>query len=149
MAINIDVSGFDTPPPIDNMEHRFIDGDTLINKEGNLLRLQGLSAPEIMRMIDGNLKPGTAGGWEATKQIRNLAEQFDFNNVHYLTNPDGTPMMDATGTRQLVRITDPDGRDFVETLNSYGIGKLNRFSSPEEIRASQIGAMLRAEGTPN
>ena len=149
MTINIDVSGFDRPPPIDNMEHRFIDGDTLVNKEGNLLRIQGLSAPEIMRMIDGNLKPGTAGGWEATKQIRNLAEQFDFNNVHYLTNSDGTPMMDATGTRQLVRITDPDGRDFVETLNSYGIGKLNRFSSPEEIRASQIGAMLRAEGTPS
>ena len=48
-------------------------------------------------------------------------------------------MMDATGKRQLIRLTDENGRDFVESLSSYGINKLGRFSSQAEIDAYHWG----------
>ena len=53
--------------------------------------------------------------------------------------------MDATGTRQLVRLTDDEGRDFVETLSRYGINKLGRYSSQEEIQAAEWGAAKKSE----
>ena len=125
--------------------HTFIDGDTLMNEEGNLLRIQGLSAPEIQRLMDsGYMKPGTPGGLEAYKQIEKLAEEFGYNNVQYLTNDDGSPMMDTTGTRQLVRLVDDKGRDFTETLSRYGINKLGRFSTNEEIDKYRLGMIKKS-----
>jgi len=130
----IDIPTLQVPKPIAGSGgHRFIDGDTLVNEEGNLLRIEGLSAPEIRRLMDsGYLKPGTPGGLEATKQIEELANQFGYNNVKYLTNEDGSPKLDVHG-RQLVRLSDEYGRDFTETLTRYGINKLSRYSSEEEI----------------
>ena len=125
--------------------HTFIDGDTLMNEEGNLLRIQGLSAPEIQRLMDsGYMKPGTPGGLEAYKQIEKLAEEFGYNNVQYLTNDDGSPMMDTTGTRQLVRLVDDKGRDFTETLSRYDINKLSRFSTNEEIDKYRLGMIKKS-----
>lgn len=125
--------------------HTFIDGDTLMNEEGNLLRIQGLSAPEIQRLMDsGYMKPGTPGGLEAYKQIEKLAEEFGYNNVQYLTNDDGSPMMDATGSRQLVRLVDDKGRDFTETLSRYDINKLSKFSTNEEIDKYRLGMVKRS-----
>ena len=71
------------PEPISGSSgHTFIDGDTLVNKEGNLLRIEGLSAPEIDRLMDsGYFKPGTPGGVTATQQIERLAEEFGYNNI--------------------------------------------------------------------
>ena len=37
---NIDTSDFVMPKAINQEEHKFIDGDTLMNEEGNLLRIQ-------------------------------------------------------------------------------------------------------------
>ena len=137
----IDAPTLEVPKPISGSGgHTFIDGDTLINEEGKLLRIQGLSAPEINRLMDsGYLKPGTPGGVAATQQIERLAEEFGYNNIQYLTNPDGSPMMDTLGKRQLVRLTDDSGRDFVETLTRYGINKLGKFSSSEEIDKYRLG----------
>ena len=143
---NIDTSDFVMPKAINQEEHKFIDGDTLTDKEGKLFRIEGLSAPEIMHITgQGELAPGTPGGLAATEQIEGLAKKFNYNNVIKLTNPDGSPKMDATGTRQLVRITDENGRDFVETLSRYGINKLGKFSSPEEINAYQWGAARKSD----
>ena len=129
------------PEPISGSSgHTFIDGDTLVNKEGNLLRIEGLSAPEIDRLMDsGYFKPGTPGGVTATQQIERLAEEFGYNNIQYLTNPDGSPKMDATGTRQMVRLIDDTGRDFTETLSRYGINKLGRYSTQEDINKYRLG----------
>ena len=143
---DIDISGLETPKDISGEGHKFIDGDTLVDDKGNLLRIEGLSAPEIMHLTNqGELDPGGPGGLEATRQIESLAKQFNYNNIHKLTNPNGSPKMDATGTRQLVRITDDEGRDFVETLSRYGINKLGKYSSQEEIQAAEWGAAKKSE----
>ena len=143
---NIDISGIETPKDISGEGHKFIDGDTLVDDKGSLLRIEGLSAPEIMHLTNqGELDPGGPGGLEATRQIESLAKQFNYNNIHKLTNPNGSPKMDATGTRQLVRITDDEGRDFVETLSRYGINKLGKYSSQEEIQAAEWGAARKSE----
>jgi len=129
--------------------HTFIDGDTLRNSEGNLLRIQGLDAPEILKLTTRGITPGTPGGSEAFKQIQTLAGQFGFHNVNYLTNDDGTPMLDATGKRQMVRLTDDSGRDFTETLAKYGITDLGKYSSPDEILAWQWGQAKKLDHVNN
>ena len=142
----IDIPTLEVPKPITGSGgHTFIDGDTLVNEEGKLLRIEGLSAPEINRLMEsGYFKPGTPGGLEAYKQIQSLANQFGYNNIKYLTNPDGSPKLDVHG-RQLVRLADEYGRDFTETLSRYGINKLSRYSSEEEIDKYQYGMAKRSQ----
>ena len=136
----IDVSNFEARTPLtEESPYTFLDADTIRNQEGELFRLQGYSAPEIMHQTDDGLTPGGPGGWGTTQEIDALARNLGFNNVHRLTNSDGSPMMDATGKRQLIRLTDENGRDFVESLSSYGINKLGRFSSQAEIDAYHWG----------
>ena len=70
------------PKAINQEEHKFIDGDTITDKEGKLFRIEGLSAPEIMHITgQGELAPGTPGGLAATEQIEGLAKKFNYNNV--------------------------------------------------------------------
>jgi len=124
--------------------HTFADADTLRNDDGNLLRIQGLEAAEIAHLTESGLQSGTAGGSAATDQIIALANKFGFNNVQYLTNTDGSPMMDATGTRQMVRIKDASGRDFTEQLTRHGINELGAYSTNNEIITAKLGMADRA-----
>jgi len=141
----IDISGFKPREAFatgfaDEVPYTFLDADTIKNNSGELFRVQGLSAPEIMHQIPtGGLTPAGPGGYEYTKQIDGLAKKMGFTNVHRITNPDGSPMMDATGKRQLVRITDDEGRDFVQMLSLHGINKLGQYSSQSEIDAYKWG----------
>jgi len=125
--------------------HTFIDGDTLRNTKGQLLRIEGLDAPETLKIIEDGFSPGTPGGTAAYKQMQTLAEQFGFHNIHYLTNEDGSPKLDATGSRQLVRLTDDSGRDFTETVARHGILNLNKYSTPDEILAWQWGQAVKQD----
>ena len=124
--------------------HTFADADTLRNSEGNLLRVQGLEAAELAHVTATGLDPGTAGGMAATQEIMALANKFGFNNVQYLTNPDGSPMMDATGTRQMVRIKDKVGRDFTEQLTKHGINEVGAYSTNNEVITAKLGMAERA-----
>ena len=148
MAIGkIDVSGFEPRSSFTDTEEpfTFLDADTIRNSEGELFRVQGFSAPEVLHQTEAGLKAAGPGGWEMTNQIDKLAKEMGFTNVHRLTNPDGSPMMDATGTRQMVRITDKNGKDFVEALTSYGINKLSRWSSQDEIDAYQFSKLQKTQ----
>jgi len=132
----------------DSDGHAFVDGDTLRNTEGKLLRVEGLTAAEIMRLDpEGKFSAGTPGGTASWVQLRNLAENFGFNNVVYLTNPDGSPKMDATGNRQLVRLKNNKGDDFTQTVLRKGITKLGAFSTAEDIEAWQWGDAQVSEAT--
>tara|TARA_R100000152_G_C6780977_1_gene214574 strand:+ start:1114 stop:5352 length:4239 start_codon:yes stop_codon:yes gene_type:complete len=147
----IDISGFKPREAFatgfdDEVPYTFLDADTIKNDSGELFRVQGLSAPEIMHQIPtGGLTPPGPGGYEYTKQIDGLAKKMGFTNVHRITHPDGSPMMDATGKRQLVRITDDQGRDFVQMLSLHGINKLGQYSSQSEIDAYRWGQTDKLE----
>ena len=139
------------PTPVEGSEEyksfTFLDADTVTDSQGKFLRIQGLSAPEILHSRkDGSLKEAEAGGWETSKQVEGIANKLGYNKIEYLTNPDGTPMMDATGERQLVRIKDSRGRDLVESLSRYGIGDLGQYSSKAEIDARLWGNALKDPG---
>ena len=124
--------------------HTFADGDTLRNDEGNLLRIEGLEAAEIAHATPYGIESGTAGGVTAYDQIKRLANKYGYNNVEYLTNPDGSPKMDATGSRQMVRLKDSSGRDFTEQLSRFGLNQVGAYSSQEEILAQRLGMAERA-----
>ena len=118
----------------------FLDGDTVTDDEGNLLRIQGLSLPEIMHSDSmGPYKAGAPGGWQAKKEIEGLANKLGFNKIVYLTNPNGTPMMDATGTRQLIEIKDDKGRDFVQQLNLHNIGAPTKYTTDDQLISYLFG----------
>ena len=138
------------PTPVEGSEEyqsfTFLDADTVTDSQGRLLRVQGLSAPEIMHATDKGLTEAGAGGWETTKQVEGIANKLGYNKIEYLTNPNGSPMLDATKTRQLIRIKDSQGRDLVESLSMYGIGDLGRYSSKNEIDARLWG---EAQVNPN
>ena len=124
--------------------HTFADGDTLRNSEGDLIRIEGLEAAEVGHLTKLGLKPGTAGGQKAAEVIQNLANEFGFNNVHYQTNPDGSPKMDATNTRRIGRITDDSGRDFTQMLTQHGINQVGKYSTNDDIIAAEFGVAERA-----
>tara|TARA_R110002050_G_scaffold10996_4_gene37497 strand:- start:6120 stop:10346 length:4227 start_codon:yes stop_codon:yes gene_type:complete len=125
---------------------KFSDPDTLISPDNKLLRIQGLEAAEISRILpDGTVTQGTAGGAMANEIIPRLASKKGFNNVVYLTNEDGSPMMDTTGTRQLVRLTDKHGKDFTATLAAEGLASTNTYSSDADIEAEAFGELRRSK----
>lgn len=125
---------------------KFSDPDTLISPDNKLLRIQGLEAAEISRILpDGTVTQGTAGGAMANEVIPRLASKKGFNNVVYLTNEDGSPMMDTTGTRQLVRLTDKHGKDFTATLAAEGLASTNTYSSDADIEAEAFGELRRSK----
>ena len=119
--------------------HSFVDGDTVRNAEGQLIRIEGLEAAEVAHVNEHGVTPGTAGGVTAANSIQNLANKFGYNNVKYLTNPDGSIKMDATGSRIMGRLVDKSGKDFTEMATRYGINQVGLFSSEAEIRAAHWG----------
>ncbi len=120
--------------------HSFIDGDTVRNSEGQLIRIEGLEAAEVSHINEHGITPGTAGGLQAATSIQNLANKFGYTNVEYLTNPDGSVKMDATGSRIMGRLKDKRGRDLTEMATRYGVNQVGLFSTEDEIRAAQWGA---------
>ena len=103
---NISLQYLKQPTPVEGSEEyqsfTFLDADTVTDSQGRLLRIQGLSAPEIMHATDKGLTEAGAGGWETTKQVDWIANKLGYNKIEYLTNPDRSPILDATKTRQLI-----------------------------------------------
>ena len=116
--------------------HSFIDGDTVRNSEGQLIRIEGLEAAEVSHINEHGITPGTAGGLQAATSIQNLANKFGYTNVEYLTNPDGSVKMDATGSRIMGRLKDKRGRDLTEMATRYGVNQVGLFSTEDEISSS-------------
>ena len=129
----------------------FSDADTLIDSNNNTLRIEGLEVAEKTRILqkdrDLTLHPGTAGGDMANLIIPKFANEKGFTNVVYLTNKDGSPKMDTTGKRQLVRLQDDYGNDFSATLASQGLADINTYSSKSDIEKAAYGELFRADSS--
>ena len=86
---NISLQYLKRPTPVEGSEEyqsfTFLDADTVTDSQGRLLRIQGLSAPEILHARDdGSLKEAEAGGWETTKQVEGIANKLGYNKIEYL-----------------------------------------------------------------
>ena len=121
----------------------FIDADTLTDGKQNY-RIQGINAGEVEKFVaDEGYKLGTAGGEETTNIIHALANEQGYTNVVPLLNPDGTPQYDTGGKRQLVDLVNEDGKSFKTSLLQAGAFDINKYTTKEDIAASQIAKARR------
>ena len=121
----------------------FIDADTLKNPDGPNYRIQGIDSAEVAKVIGGGLKEGTAGGYESTQIISNLANSQGYTNVKPLFNPDGSPMMDTGGKRQMVDLTNDAGESFRQGLLNSGTFDINEHTTVQDIAGTEIAAARR------
>ena len=129
--------------------YTFIDADTLSNGDGQLFRLQGYDAPEISRFDEAGAPLqtgskthiGTAGGGMATGVIPNLAQQQGFTNPVPLFNEDGSPQMDATGSRQMIELHDDAGRNFSTELLKAGVLDPTKYTSQADLEAIEVAKL--------
>jgi hypothetical protein len=101
----------------------FLDADT-IREEGNDLdvRFGGIDAPETYKTWQGLSASQDVGAVQTAEQVQSLANQLGYTEVRRRFNPDGTPMMDATGTRQMGDLVHPEtGKSFSRELAINGV----------------------------
>ena len=121
----------------------FIDADTLTDGSQNY-RIQGINSAEVEKVIGGQVKQGTAGGAETTSVIHGLANEQGYTKIVKLTNPDGTPQMDAGGRRQLVDLIHPEtGKSFKTSLLEANAFDETKFTSDQDRAAAEIAAARR------
>ena len=129
--------------------YTFIDADTL-SKDGQLYRIQGYDAPEISRFTEtgevlqtgSKTHYGTAGGGMASAVIPGLAQKQGFTNPVPLFNKDGSPQMDATGTRQMIELHDDAGRNFTTELLKSGVLEPTKYTSNDDMQAIEVAKLF-------
>lgn len=101
----------------------FLDADT-IREEGNDLdvRFGGIDAPETYKEWQGLSASQEVGAVQTAEQVQSLANQLGYTEVRRRFNPDGTPEMDATGSRQMGDLVHPvTGKSFSRELAINGV----------------------------
>lgn len=101
----------------------FLDADT-IREEGNDLdvRFGGIDAPETYKTWQGLSASQDVGAVQTAEQVQSLANQLGYTEVRRRFNPDGTPEMDATGSRQMGDLVHPEtGKSFSRELAINGV----------------------------
>ena len=101
----------------------FLDADT-IREEGNDLdvRFGGIDAPETYKEWQGLSASQDVGAVQTAEQVQSLANQLGYTEVRRRFNPDGTPEMDATKTRQMGDLVHPEtGKSFSRELAINGV----------------------------
>ena len=139
-----------TPPnALGQSGYSFIDADTLIDKDKNKFRIQGIDAPETEKVLpDGTYKPGTAGGQAYTDATIRLANDLGFTNVKPILGADGRPQKDEFGERTLVDLVNPDtGESFKNRAVTEGIYDPTRFSTDTDRIAAELGQLRREQNT--
>ena len=132
MGILDDIDAYKPNTLIGTNTH-FIDGDTLENPDGPNYRLRGYDAAEVSKILKtGEVKEGTAGGSNTTGIISNLANEQGFTNIRPVFNPDGSPMMDTRGGRQMVDLINDKGENFSSMLMSSGAMDTTEFSTDSD-----------------
>lgn len=118
----------------------FLDADT-IREEGNDLdvRFGGIDAPETYKEWQGLSASQDIGAVQTAEQVQSLANQLGYTEVRRRFNPDGTPEMDATGSRQMGDLVHPKtGKSFSRELAINGVVDIaNGFDPGNTLRSSR------------
>ena len=118
----------------------FLDADT-IREEGNDLdvRFGGIDAPETYKEWQGLSASQEVGAVQTAEQVQSLANQLGYTEVRRRFNPDGTPEMDATKTRQMGDLVHPKtGKSFSRELAINGVVDIaNGFDPGNTLRSSR------------
>ena len=118
----------------------FLDADT-IREEGNDLdvRFGGIDAPETYKEWQGLSASQDVGAVQTAEQVQSLANQLGYTEVRRRFNPDGTPEMDATKTRQMGDLVHPKtGKSFSRELAINGVVDIaNGFDPGNTLRSSR------------
>ena len=132
----------------------FIDADTL-TEGGKNYRLQGVNSAEVEKLITKgpkgaedsfDYKRGTAGGADTTSIVHGLANEQGYTKIVKLTNPDGSPQMDAGGRRQLIDLVHPEtGKSFKTGLLEAGAFDETTFTTDQDRAAADIAAARRSQ----
>jgi len=118
----------------------FLDADT-IREEGNDLdvRFGGIDAPETYKEWQGLSASQEVGAVQTAEQVQSLANQLGYTEVRRRFNPDGTPEMDATKSRQMGDLVHPEtGKSFSRELAINGVVDIaNGFDPGNTLRSSR------------
>lgn len=125
----------------------FSDADTIKTPDGQLHRLESIDAPEIVRLdADGvATSAGTAGANIASIAAQRAALENGYTNIVPVLNADGSPKMDATGTRPIIRLHNAAGDDYASEAIRSGMFKPTRFSTDSERAQSDWAEFTNAE----
>ena len=130
-----------------NSDKKFIDADTLVGPDGAKYRIQGINAPEIDKVINGEFKEGTAGGAIATETTKNLANSQGFTDVRPVLDADGQPVKDPFG-RTIVDLINPDtGESFKQRALESGVFSPTKYTSNEDHLTAIFGEAKRTTDT--
>ena len=126
-------------------KHAFIDADTLQDAQGNNLRIAGIQAPEVEKVIGGQYKLGTAGGQAATDAISSLARSQGFTNIVPVLDANGEPLKDEFG-RAVVDLKDSTGKSFESALLESGVMDPTKYETTSDAdRLTHSIGQLRRE----
>ena len=120
----------------------FIDADTLVDKEGQKYRIQGVDAAEVEKVVGSEYKQGTAGGAATTDVVHKLATEQGYTNTVPLFNADGTPQVDHFG-RQLTDLVNENGESFKTGLLQAGAFDVNKYTTEQDIAGRDIAEARR------
>ena len=123
-------------------DYTFIDADTLRGKDGQSYRIQGIDAPEVEKVINGQYKLGDAGGAASTDTLRSLANDKGFTNVVPILDADGNPVKDKFD-RIVVDLKNENGESFKSKILESGILKPTAYTGAEDRLTSELGQLER------
>lgn len=114
------------PVPSADLSFQFVDADTVKTPDGVLHRLQGFDAPEITKLVGGELKLGTAGGQAALAAIQDFAIRNGFTNLKELDSS-------AAYGRKLSTLVNDKGESLSNLLLKTGVFNLTPQSTQEQV----------------
>lgn len=126
MGLLAEYNAAPTVPTTPELGFQFVDADTVKTPDGVLHRLQGFDAPEISKLVGGELQLGTAGGQAALAAIQEFAIKNGFTNLKELEGS-------AAHGRKLSTLVNDKGESLSNLLLKTGVFNLTPQSTPEQV----------------
>ena len=114
----------------------FIDADTVAVPGGPNVRIQGLDSGEVAKVVGGELKEGTAGGYDTTQIVSDLARKEGFDNVQAY----GTK---AAHDRVEGDLINNKGESFRKKLLEAGAFDPTKYTNDQDLAAIEIAKARR------